>query len=218
MKRLFFSLLMVMMAGIALAQYIVPDTALTSKDAIYHRLGVSYASINFNDDDHPQVQPLCDVGTVPGISLAYTMGMPMFRNRPLFFETGLEGSFFFASKEKRGIDLGYKWVNFSMPLNLKYYMRVLRTGWHISPFVGLDLNFNAYGRLKHGEMNDGKEINVISKSNRSIRYFERFTYGVHVGVGIDYDRYHFRFMYGYCELYNSYVFSDSFQFGFFYDI
>lgn len=218
MRRIFFTLLMAVMASIAAAQYIVPDTALTTKDAVYHRLGVSYASLSFNDEDQPRVHPLSDIGTVPGMSFAYTIGLPMFRNRPFYFESGLEANFFFASKDKGGVDMKFKWISLSAPLNLKYYMRIPGTKWHISPFVGLALNFNAYGRLKNSGIKDGESLDLIFDNDGQLRNIERFTYDAHVGVGVDYDRYHFRFMYGYCESYNPYVLSDCFQFGFFYDI
>lgn len=218
MQRLFLTLLMVAMAGIATAQYIVPDTALTAKNAIYHRLGISYNSLNFNDEDHPVLHPLSDIGTVPGMSLGYTIGLPVFRNRPVFFESGLEANIFFASKDKSGVDMEFKWISFSVPLNLKYYFRIPGTKLHISPFVGLSLNFNAYGRLKSSAINDGGSVDLIFSNNGLIRTIERFTYDAHAGVGVDYNRCHFRFMYGYCESYNPYVLSDCLQFGFFYDI
>nr|WP_288697893.1 hypothetical protein [uncultured Prevotella sp.] len=123
MKKLLFLAIATIMSLGASAQLITSNTVTYKKSSGYNRIGVSYNSISSTAEGSESVS---------GVSLAWTKGISVAKDIPLFVETGLGATYAFD-------DLSA--LIATIPLNVTYKWPVTES-IKIAPLAGLTFNGN----------------------------------------------------------------------------
>ncbi len=118
-----------------------------------------------------------------GVNVAWIKTKAISQDMPLFVESGL--GFSWIGGDLGDSDFKLNFFSLNVPVNLGYEL-ALNNGMSVSPFVGLDLRGNLFGKYKI----DGESIDAFDEDELEDWYLEeskleRFNVGWRIGVAFN---------------------------------
>lgn len=170
MKKFILLAIVAFMSISASAQLISSSTVTYKKSDKrgYDRLGLSYSSIKFGDDDSNNA-----------VSFDWTKGIPVSSTLPIYVETGLGATFGFG-------DYDTKFLFASIPVNATYKFEVT-DGIKIAPLIGITLQGNIMGENEYDDWFDDYDAKRFTVGFQVGSNFEfgKFFIGVSYGTAFN---------------------------------
>ncbi len=167
----------------------------------YNRIGVSYNNTSYSPNS--DAKEYIDGFSTNGVGIDYIHGFSISKSLPMFIETGANINFNFYGDSGSDWKQNYQNFNIQVPVNYVYRF-ALNDDFSIAPYLGLNFKVNLLSREKYDEYDDYNE--EWESSGWESLYdkdvmgddgtFNRFQMGWHVGVGVQYSKFHFGLQYG----------------------
>ena len=155
----------------ASAQLITSNTKVKYRQKnpyLYNRVGLSYNYMYSNTKGYLGVRKISDVS---GVSLSWTLGYGLSKNKPLFVESGVGATY--------ATD-GLKCAIFTVPVNLTYKIAVSEN-IKLAPFAGI--TFNVPTSINNDYFDDNKSFYMGWQAGANVE-FGKFYIGVSYNGGL----------------------------------
>lgn len=136
----------------------------------WQSIKVSYMPVTFDGDGGGEIN-------LNGAMLSYQKGFIVSQETPIFVETGLGVSWIGGEVEDTDIDLNFFSLN--VPVNLGYKLAI-NDGISISPFLGITLRGNLFGKYKY----EDESIDAFDDELDGAQ-LKRFNFGWQIGLGVN---------------------------------
>lgn len=175
MRKLILSIMTIVLAIPAMAQYTTMTTEQYKKEYLYYyglRLGMNLSTVSSDDSylDGGDIQAGLNIGALVGFQLS--------PQAPVYFESGL----FYTEKGGKGKNQGKKFIynlNYlEVPVVIKYKFDV-DGDFSVHPFAGGYMAWGIGGRIKN--YGDRETYKTFSDTT-----FKRFDGGLRLGCGFEY--------------------------------
>lgn len=195
MKKLFVTLAAALISLGASAQLISSNTTVRHRTAKagYDRLALSYNHIGIEKDFVPE--------SLNGVSFAWTKGIPLSSNIPLYLETGVGLTYGFGSETYEygdgyyysdEEDVTFSYLGLTVPVNVTYRFDIPNTPLKISPFAGFYLRGNILGK---NSREDGDDYDWFDAEDDDYNA-KRLSFGFQLGVGLEVSKLYLGLSYG----------------------
>lgn len=172
----------------------------------YDNMHLQYGS-NFGEDEGLFMMGQEGNGmSLNGFGLQYSYGFGLGK-LPMNLEVGLKWNMIFNQTSEKDYDYDYdtkyifeekfntRFMRLSIPISYIYHFN-LKNNIVVAPYAGVDLRFNLLGSTtykyiesdKYGKVTEEEKWNYFSKEDMGDATFNRFQFGWHLGVRLEYTK------------------------------
>lgn len=117
-----------------------------------------------------------------GLSAGVNKAFPLSSKVPLYLEAGVGLQYSFYSDTAYEEDVKVNMLSAKIPVSLGYEFQIPNSSISISPYAGIDVRGNIYGRIKYEEFGESESYDLFSDDDMDGDAWNRVQLGWHVGV------------------------------------